>query len=309
MNIFSVLDTSDGEEEVQLKKKDSATENEAKKQQSVKSSAKPQSQSKARESKVEQVEVKPAVNPDTETKEKKEDNRGGRPRGKEGFRRGEKHHGAINPENEKPRKPKREFERRSGTGRGREVSRGGRGPYGFGNVEQEALDAEKDPAKVEVETPVENSGNLEDVVEPEVESADIVPEVEEPVTISYDDFIKKREEARANSALLSALKARTVQADIQSVKAGEEETDAGKAAKASTVKKDQRSSNKTQLFDVQFKFENSNDQRFNGRRDREFNYKGGREFNNNKGGRFSGRTRKPKEPAPAPLNNVDFPSL
>jgi hypothetical protein len=49
----------------------------------------------------------------TDTREKKDDNRGGRPRGKEGFRHGDKHHGVE----EGKRPPKREFDRRSGTGR------------------------------------------------------------------------------------------------------------------------------------------------------------------------------------------------
>jgi hypothetical protein len=62
----------------------------------------------------EKTETKSAPTGDNEPKEKKDDNRGGRPRGKEGFRHGDKHHGA---EDENRRPPKRDFDRRSGTGR------------------------------------------------------------------------------------------------------------------------------------------------------------------------------------------------
>lgn len=68
------------------------------------------------ESKSEVVENKASANPEGDSKGK-DDNRGGRPRGKEGFKRGEKHHGNSTAENDKPHRPKREFERRSGTGR------------------------------------------------------------------------------------------------------------------------------------------------------------------------------------------------
>ena len=234
-----------------------------------------------------------------DVKERKDDNRGGRPRGKEGFKRGEKQHGNV--ENDKPRRPKREFERRSGTGRGKEVSRGGRGPYGFGNVEQEAHDAEKDPAKAEVAAVTEN---VDDTAEPEPESAEITPEVEETPTLSFDDFIKQREEARASSSLLSAPKqVRSVNVETQfaglTTKADEDE-ETSKQEKNSAAKKDQRSTTRTQVLDVQFKFETPNYQRNTGRRENT------REFN--KGGRFGGKTHKPRD-APTPLSSGDFPSL
>lgn len=54
----------------------------------------------------------------------KDNNRGGRPRGKEGSRHGEKQHNKEKPQEgqegekaNKARRPKREFDRRSGTGR------------------------------------------------------------------------------------------------------------------------------------------------------------------------------------------------
>ena len=59
----------------------------------------------------------PIVAVDVEGEVSKDNNRGGRPRGKDGQRRGEK--GASRPSGgeESGRRPKREFERRSGTGR------------------------------------------------------------------------------------------------------------------------------------------------------------------------------------------------
>lgn len=299
MNIFSVLDTSDAEDEVVQKvnkKKETTNEKQAVATKPA-SSNKPQS-AKPRDTKNDEVKASTGAD---DTRERKDDNRGGRPRGKEGVRRGDKHHGAT--EGEKARRPKREFERRSGTGRGKEVSRGGRGPYGFGNVEQEAHDAEKDPSKAELTA----ADNAEDVAEPEGESTPVEPEVEEVPTLSFDDFMRMREESRSNSSVLTAARAPR-QVNLESQFAGlttkedkEYEQADQKASKVSNSKKDQRSTNKTQLLDVQFKFEANNyQQRQGGRRERE-NF-------TNKGGRFGGRTRKPRD-APAPLNSGDFPSL
>jgi cytoskeletal protein RodZ len=180
------------------------------------------------------------------------------------------------------------------------LSRGGRGPYGFGNVEQEAQDAEKDPAKAEGE-------NVDDAAEPEAESAEVAAEPEEPPTLSFDDFIKQREEARANSAAFAPKSVRTVTdsqfAGLQSKPDLEDEANKAAAA-AAAAKKDQRSTQKTQLLDVAFKFESQRDTRFTndrrGRGDRDFS-KGGRGR-----GRGGGRGR---GSAPAPLNSGDFPSL
>jgi len=327
-NIFAVLDTSDAEDEVVQKntagktkkaKEDSAPQNDAKKQQTGKP-AKAQPQNKPTKE-----EPKPAAPAENESR--KDDNRGGRARGKEGVKRGDKYHQA---EGGNKQRPKREFERRSGTGRGREVSRGGRGPYGFGNAEQEAIDAEKNPANAEANGQPENA---DDAVEPEGESAEVVEEAEEPATLSYDDFMRQREEARASSALLASAKnVRTVNVETQfaglTTKADNED-DESKGKVSSANKKEQRSSNKSQILDVSFKFENASENRSYGKR-REFP-EGGREGGRGRGregpreggrgrgrdnrgpregGRGRGReNRGPRDAPGATLNSVDFPSL
>ena len=90
-------------------------------------------------------------------------------------------------------KPKREFERRSGTGRGREVSKGGRGAFGFGSAEQDAQDAEKNPASAVPDT---EASDVE-VAEPEPEP--------EPVdnTRTLDEYLALRKKATQSSTILS----------------------------------------------------------------------------------------------------------
>eukprot|EP01037_Dinobryon_pediforme_P018748 gene18748-19052_t len=97
-------------------------------------------------------------------------------------------------------------------GRG-EQHRGGRGPYGFGNVKQDALEAEKDPATAEpeIEAVDEAAAAVTDgevaVPEPEgwgdgaeaaAEPAAPVPEPEpEPATFLLDDYLERLKESRA----------------------------------------------------------------------------------------------------------------
>ena len=90
-------------------------------------------------------------------------------------------------------KPKREFERRSGTGRGRELSKGGRGAFGFGSAEQDAQDAEKNPASAEPDSESPDA----DIPEPEPEP--------EPVdnTRTLDEFLELRKKATQSSTILS----------------------------------------------------------------------------------------------------------
>lgn len=309
MNIFAVLDTSDAEDEVVQKtvpkKKESTTKSAP--ATAVKTVPGQKPPAKAQQNKEEVKPLAPTTEGDAKG-EKKDDNRGGRPRGKEGHRHGDKHQGVE----EGKRPPKREFERRSGTGRGKEVSKGGRGPYGSGNVDQEAQDAEKNPAAVN-----DTEGNadiVDDSAEPENESSEVV--AEEPATRSLDDYLRQREEARASSSVLAASKAtRSVNKD--SLFAGltpkvDEDFEDENKPKSNSNKKDQRSSNKAQVLDVAFKFENASENRdrgdrFTGGRGRG----GGREYTRGGRGRGENRSRNPRpsRDAPAPLNSVDFPSL
>lgn len=152
-------------------------------------------------------------------------------------------------------------------------------------------------------------------MEPEGESTEVVQEVEETPSLSFDDFMRMREEARMNSTVLSASRApRQVNLESQfsglTTKEDELEGADSKMSKSTGQKKDQRSTNKTQLLDVQFKFEAANNfQRQGGRRERDNTAgRGGRFGGRAESGRFGGRTRKPRD-TPAPLNSGDFPSL
>lgn len=131
--------------------------------------------------------------------------------------------------------------------RGREVARGGRGPYGAGSVEQEALEAEKDPdAAVLDATP--------DVEGAETEAGETIAVEPEIKVLSLDDFMRQKQESRASSKLLVTHNAgRAVLSTGLSAPLAtkaREETAAEKLAK-----KEQRSSGKSQGVEVSFKIE------------------------------------------------------
>lgn len=164
-------------------------------------------------------------------------------------------------------------------------------------MNQEAQEAEKNPASADVVTGEEETGVEEEKAEPEPQDS----------TISFDDFLRKREESRLSSALLAPAKATRV-VDVQSQFAGlttkEDSGDtyiAGKNSKAvSGSKKDQRSTTKAQVLDVAFRFE-STAPVFERRRE-----------NDSRGGRGGGRSRPQNNRRSAPtnaFNGGDFPSL
>jgi len=344
-NLFALLDVSDDEEQpktVDKKapaakkdtgvKKDAATKPAAKAPEAKKDAApakdnkpKPASDktSKSASDKPKPIvdkSAKPAATAaEGEDAPSGKDNiRGGQARHKDhGGRGGRGGHGV--PESvEGQTRVKREFDRRSGSGRGREVSKGGRGAFGFGNPAQDAQDAEKDPNAAEaILEPVD--GAAEDA-EPEVVAEP------EPATFTLDQYLEKRNEAR--KALLSQeTKVRAVDTKaLAGLSKKEDETDLlymadkVKAAKAEAAKKDQRSTAKNQVLDVAFKFaevqvdDDRNDRR-GGRGGGRGRGDGGRGDGGRGGGRGRGRssgashaTGSNSKPTTV-FNSLDFPSL
>lgn len=159
-------------------------------------------------------------------------------------------HGAKdhhNPEaNTNPRK--RQFDRRSGTGRGKEVAKGGAGGANWGSDKNEALRAEKHIA-----------GDV-DIVEENVEETEEVsaePAVPEPTVFTLDEYNRRRaEQGKPRGEAFSDVQLREVSADFSGMKTKEddnlEDFIALGAAKTSKAKKDQRSTSKTVVLDVAF---------------------------------------------------------
>jgi len=285
MNIFSVLDDSDDEQQQKPKvteKKEApkpakapipgappakaapgakpADAAKAAPKTDAKANAKPKSNEAANGKP--KTDSKPAAAGDAENEQTKDDNRGGKPRGKDAPKRNENHKGK--PEPEQARRPKHEFDRRSGTGRGKELSKGGRGAFGFGNVAQESLEAEKNPASAEIQIEATDAAVDGEAVAPSTP----VPEAEpEPVTFTLDQYLAKRDEARAKAmqGVIGEVKpiravATSVFSGLQSKhKTASEESDYLPATKFASSKvaviKDQRSLAKTTVSDVAFKFQ------------------------------------------------------
>lgn len=302
MSQFAGLDFSDNEEEqpkVAPKKsnkdsKDAAaakpkTESKAKTDSKPKDAAVSKSTNAAKPTKAPAAKSNDAPTANAEIEIAKDNNRGGRPRGKDSKRSEKRREGEEDGR-------KRTFDRRSGTGRGKEVSRGGRGPFGAGNVDQEAQEAEKNPAAAEVTVADEEAGVEEEKAEPEPAET----------TMTFDDFLRKREESRLNSSLLAPAKATRV-VDVQAQFAGlttkedgEDTYIAGKNSKnVAGSKKDQRSTSKAQVLDVAFRFESSAPVE----RRRDNDSRGGRG-----GGKSRPQTNRRNTPASS-FNGGDFPSL
>lgn len=328
MNIYSVLDDSDNEEQQtkvvnDKKAKDTAKPVAAKKDAVA---AKPV---KAAESKGKGDVPKPKSAPvgsapktapvveSAATDATKDDNRGGRPRGKEYREKGGRGGRGGGEPAEGERRPKRDFDRRSSAGRGRgEASKGGRGSFGSGNPAQDAQDAEKDPNSAEAV--VESTEGAEDV-EPEVVAEP------EPATFTLDQFMEKRNEAR-RVLLANETKVRVVdQSALAGLSRKEDEGETTympvKASKADASRKDQRSTGKTQVLEVAFKFAaiQVDDDR-GGRggrggegRGRGDGGRGGRGDGRGRGGAGRGEGRggnkAPSATSKAVFSNIDFPSL
>jgi len=268
MNRFSALDDSDNEEQVKPKTAPKET-----KVNATGSGAAP----KTKGEKPPPRKI-PGAKPDAATfaveeNVKKENTRGGGQRGGGTQRR-------VDPKRDgkKTDGKKRLYEKRSGTGRGREVSRGGRGPHGAGNVKQEAMDAEKDPSKADIEV---NTEDAEDVSPEETE--------EDSSAVAFDDFMVQREAARVKALSLTG----------REKKANEESVFqfTGKG----TREKEQRSTSKQTLVG-NFKFEAPAESR------------GDRRDNNRRAGRGdrksgSGKSSSGKSGKGQVLNEKDFPVL
>lgn len=236
----------------------------------------------------------------------KDNNRGGRPRGKGREREHKGGRGGKEGE-EGGRRPKREFDRRSGTGRGREVSRGGRGAFGAGNVDQDAHDAEKHPHEAK---------DVLEPVEPQTDAAEGEAQAEaepEPAQVSFDDFIQQREASRAK--LQSVVGPKSVRVVDKAAQFGDLEPKSdndldaympGTKGKHAVAKKDQRCSAKS-VLDLGFRFASNPQPEFKPRGER--GPRGGR---GDGAGHFSrGEKREHKkasDSAPA-FSNKDFPSL
>lgn len=302
MNIFSVLDVSDNEEEVKVKPvkkaaKDTKPEVAAKETKTTNAAPKAPKANKEGKPQPKQTAAPAgpaAVDPVDASKE----NTHGKHLGKT-HKHGEKNHGK---EGDAKKQPKRVFDRKSANGRGNEVSRDGRGKFGTGSVKQEAEDAEKHRDATVPETEGAEEAETEAPVKEEVVDT----------TMSYEEFLRKREEARTASSLLAPAKATRVVdvaaqfAGLKTVEEGEVTYIAPKVVKGTAnVKKDQRSTGKSQIVDVSFKFESANN-----------DYRRRDDNRDNRAPR--GDTRKPrpaaaaggKSKAPATVFNTgDFPSL
>lgn len=146
---------------------------------------------------------------------------------------------------------KRQFDRKSGTGRGKEVAKGGAGGANWGNDKLEALNAEKHLAGDAVDLLLEEPAVDAAVEEP------VEPIIPEPTVFTFDEYNRRKaEKGQPKGEAFEAVKLREVTADFSGMKTKEVDTQSDfialGTAKATKAKKDQRSTSKTVVLDTAF---------------------------------------------------------
>lgn len=213
------------------------------------------------------------------------------------------------------------------------MHRGGRGPYGAGNVQQEALEAEKDPAAavpdiddVDVVTPAgpeeEDGAEVNGETEPAGEvagegetAAPAEPEAPpEPPTFTLEEYQERQKEARLRAlAKVEARQERVVDTAAYSDLVAKEKDSLEDDRVASRKERVKSQTAAQQILDVGFKFNSPShdrDYRDGGRggrgdRDRE----GGRGGRGGRGQSGRGGSGGRGSPRGAVLNPKDFPAL
>lgn len=315
MNMFACLDDSDNEEtpvqKIIPKKEDKASKKDSAAKKEPVAPAAPSASSNNKTPKVESAVAPKKKEGDADRKPKdstrkenapaavnevvlkaadvdgvaKDENRGGRKNGKPERRRGDNENG----------------ERRDTTGRSGAQKKGGRGAYSFGNVNEEARVAENNPeAAIQSVTDLVTASETEDVTavpdEPEVPPEPVV------ITLTFDEAIAKRNEARANAEYFGEIKnVRAVDAsDLPGkvvVQEKEEEQLIGMAKVAKSARhSNQRSTTKTQVLELGFKAPTPDQGGYEDRRGPREGRGEGRGFTPREGGgRGEGRGFTPRE--------------
>lgn len=170
----------------------------------------------------------------------KKSSRGGAARGKT-FTRGA---GRGGKETGDRRNGKREFDRRSGTGRGNEVTKGGAGKGGWGNNKDEVKEGQDE---------VEAEKNGDNTVEEEVVEVQEPAEPEVP-TYTLDEYLAQRNATKPLGSVFSAVEERKVE-DVK-LKQGDYDLPnflkLGTSKQKSNAEKNQRATSKTSISDVGF---------------------------------------------------------
>lgn len=199
-------------------------------------------------------------------------------------------------------------------GNGDAPARGGRGSYNTGSVEQEAQDAEKDPENAVAEA----TGDAPEAEVAEDAEAPVEAVVETVKTLSLEEFVRQRGEARSASKLLASQQAaRSVPTDgLASALPSKSNRDEDNTTVARN-KKDQRSTGKGAAVELAFKFETPNVAPPRPRRDENESGRGNGRRNDSrgesrggKGGRGESRPDSRKAGASSVnISSTDFPAL
>ena len=120
---------------------------------------------------------------------------------------------------------KRTYDRRSGTGRGRDVKKGGGGGHNWGSNQNDAKKAEGPvtEGKEDVNTPESEEAVAAETEEKEDAAEEKEPEPEEDKTLSYEEYLAQK--ARPDSEAFKPLESREVDNEFAGKAAAKKETE------------------------------------------------------------------------------------
>jgi len=253
-----------------------------------------------------QEEVKELKTSSTTAPDKKPDNKAVKPvrhsgKGDRGTKKGR---GGPPP----TRDGKRQFDRRSGTGRGREIKKDGGGSRNWGSDKNEAKKAEH------AESAEKAANNAEDanIVEEEnavVEEEPVVEQEPEPATFSLDEYLAEKAKIQADNELFAPKEEKMIDTDFSGkavVKIVEEDYFGLGGGKKLRKKNKDKKEVETVVPSFKVAKPERSDDRDSGRRgDR----RGGRGVDGKRGGRSRGEEKKSKGSAVNVMDASAFPSL
>ena len=196
-----------------------------------------------------------------------------------------------------PRDGKRAYDRRSGTGRGQEIKKGGGGARNWGSDRDELRQPAADEAGVSGTDapPVDATGTDADTPDADAVVEEEVPVEEEPEpepepednTLSYEEYLEQKKQQQAESAIFAPVQERKVENAFANVKPKTAEEEDFLVLGGGKQKKTKAKTKEIQTIQTGFRVEaNASDQGGRGGRGRG---RGGGRFGDRDGGRFGGR--------------------
>jgi len=109
---------------------------------------------------------------------------------------------------------KRQYDRRSGTGRGREIKKGGGGARNWGSDKDAAKKAEHSASAEKAAAEADDSKLKSDEITEEAPEAEPEPKEVEPVTFSLDEYLAEKAKIQSSNDLFAPKEAKVLESEF-----------------------------------------------------------------------------------------------